>query len=72
MHRDEADVEHASAKELMTQLEQMEPSDDQHDAKVTVLGEYDDHHVKEEEGGSCSRAKTHFSASACADAGRTS
>jgi len=48
---DEADVEHASAKELIAQLEASSPDDDDHyDAKVKVLGEYIDHHVKEEEG----------------------
>jgi hemerythrin superfamily protein len=47
---DEAEVEHASAKELIAQLETMGPQDALYDAKVTVLGEYIDHHVKEEEG----------------------
>jgi hemerythrin superfamily protein len=48
---DEADVEHASAKDLIAQLEAASPADDDHyDAKVKVLGEYIDHHVKEEEG----------------------
>jgi hemerythrin superfamily protein len=46
---DEAEVEHASAKELIAQIEAMSPGDDLYDAKVTVLGEYIDHHVKEEE-----------------------
>lgn len=46
---DEADVEHAGAKELIAQLEEMEPGDDHYDAKVTVLGENIDHHVKEEQ-----------------------
>lgn len=46
---DEAEVEHASAKELIAQLEKMTPGDALYDAKVTVLGEYVEHHVKEEE-----------------------
>ena len=45
---DEADVEHAGAKALIQQLEDMKPEDDHYDAKVKVLGEYIDHHVKEE------------------------
>lgn len=46
---DEATVEHASAKELMAQLESASPADDLYDAKVTVLGEYIRHHIKEEQ-----------------------
>jgi len=47
---DEADVEHAGAKDLIAQLEDASPGDDHYDAKVTVLGEMIDHHVIEEEG----------------------
>ena len=46
---DEADVEHESAKTLIAQLTRMRPGDDHYDAKVTVLGEYIRHHVKEEQ-----------------------
>lgn len=46
---DEATVEHASAKDLIAQIESMSADDDLYDAKVTVLGEYIDHHVKEEQ-----------------------
>jgi len=54
---DEATVEHASAKALISQLSQMDPHDDLYDAKVKVLGEYIDHHVKEEEGEMFPKAK---------------
>jgi hemerythrin superfamily protein len=46
---DEAEVEHASAKQLISELDGMQPGDELYDAKVTVLGEYVEHHVKEEE-----------------------
>lgn len=46
---DEADVEHAGARDLIKQLLDMKPGDDHYDAKVTVLGENIDHHVKEEQ-----------------------
>lgn len=45
---DEATVEHASAKDLIAQIEQARAGDELFDAKVTVLGEYIKHHVKEE------------------------
>ena len=45
---DEAEVEHASAKDLIKQIESMNPGDDLYDAKVKVLGEYIAHHVVEE------------------------
>jgi hemerythrin superfamily protein len=54
---DEALVEHAGAKELVRQLEGMDPEDELYDAKVTVLGEQIDHHVKEEEGEMFPKAK---------------
>ncbi len=47
---DEADVEHASAKDLIAQIQAGSPEDELYDAKVKVLGEYIDHHVQEEEG----------------------
>ena len=46
---DEALVEHQAAEELISQLEQMEPGDEMYDAKFTVLGEYVDHHITEEQ-----------------------
>lgn len=45
----EAEVEHASAKDLIEQLEGTDPSDEMYDAQFTVLGEYVNHHIKEEQ-----------------------
>lgn len=46
---DEATVEHASAKALIAEIQAMSVGEPLFDAKVKVLGEYIDHHVKEEE-----------------------
>ena len=46
----EAVVEHKTAKQLIQDLEGMQPDDPMFAASFTVLGEYIDHHVKEEEG----------------------
>jgi hemerythrin-like domain-containing protein len=45
----EATVEHAGVKELIAQIEGVEPDGEMYDAKVKVLSEYVKHHVKEEQ-----------------------
>ncbi len=47
---DEAAVEHQSAKDLIAQIQAAGEPDEMVDAKVKVLGEYVDHHIKEERG----------------------
>lgn len=46
---EEAQVEHASAKDLIAQIETGAPGEAFFEARVKVLGEYIDHHVGEEE-----------------------
>jgi iron-sulfur cluster repair protein YtfE (RIC family) len=46
---DEAIVEHASAKDLIAQIQEIDPEDELYDAKVKVLSEQVEHHVQEEE-----------------------
>lgn len=46
---DEADVEHAGARELISQLQSMDPNESHFNAKVTVLRKNIEHHIKEEE-----------------------
>lgn len=46
---DEAVVEHAGAKRLISEIETGKPGEDMWEAKVIVLGEMIKHHVKEEE-----------------------
>ena len=46
---DEAIVEHAAAKQLIAEIEEMDPADELYDAKVKVLGEQVRHHIEEEE-----------------------
>jgi hypothetical protein len=46
---DEAEVEHASAKTLIAEIKGSSVGEPLFDARVTVLGEYVDHHVQEEE-----------------------
>lgn len=46
---DEALVEHASCKDLIAQLSVMKPGEEMFDSRFTVLSEFIEHHVKEEE-----------------------
>jgi hemerythrin-like domain-containing protein len=46
---DQAEVEHAIARDLIEQIEAIEPDDALFDARVLVLAEYVEHHVQEEE-----------------------
>ena len=46
---DEAIVEHASAKQLIAEIEEMDAGDELYEAKVKVLGEQVRHHIEEEE-----------------------
>ncbi len=43
-------MEHAGAKVLIAEIEAMQPGMPLYDAKLTVLGEQIQHHVREEEG----------------------
>jgi Hemerythrin HHE cation binding domain len=45
----EAEVEHAGAKNLISEIEQAGPDDEYFDARIKVLAEMIRHHVKEEE-----------------------
>jgi hemerythrin superfamily protein len=53
----EATVEHASVKDLVAQLEGIEPDGEMYDAKVKVLSEFVKHHVKEEQNEMFPKAK---------------
>jgi len=45
----EATVEHATLKDLIAQVKDVEPDGEMFDAKIKVLSEYVKHHVKEEQ-----------------------
>ena len=53
----EATVEHATLKDLIAQIEGIEPDGEMFDAKVKVLSEYVKHHVKEEQNEMFPKAK---------------
>ncbi len=53
----EATVEHAGVKDLIAQLEGVEPDGEMYDARVKVLSEYVKHHVKEEQNEMFAQAK---------------
>lgn len=54
----EATVEHATLKSLIAQVEGLEPDGEMFDAKIKVLCEYVQHHVKEEQGVMFPKAKS--------------
>ena len=54
----EAAVEHATLKDLIAQVEGMEPDGEMYDAKIRVLSEYVKHHVKEEQNKIFTKAKS--------------
>ena len=45
----EATIEHATLKELIAQVKDVEPDGEMFDAKIKVMSEYVKHHVKEEQ-----------------------
>lgn len=45
----EATIEHATLKDLIAQVKDVEPDGEMFDAKIKVLSEYVKHHVKEEQ-----------------------
>ena len=53
----EAQVEHASLKELIAQVKDKEPDGEMFDAKIKVMSEYTKHHVKEEQNEMFPKAK---------------
>lgn len=53
----EAIVEHATLKDLIAEVEGVEPDGETFDAKIKVLSEYVKHHVKEEQNEMFPRAK---------------
>ncbi len=55
---DEAEVEHQTLRNLIAQIQRATEADDMVDAKVKVLGEYVDHHVKEERSEIFARARS--------------
>lgn len=55
---DEAEVEHASAKLLIAQIQRGKMGDPQWEAKVKVLGEYVRHHIREEQREIFARARS--------------
>ncbi len=54
----EAQVEHATLKELIAQVKDKEPDGEMFDAKIKVMSEYTKHHVKEEQNEMFPKART--------------
>ena len=65
----EAAEEHQVAKTLIGELTTLSPANEQYEAKVTVLGEYVQHHMKEEEQELFPKAQKHLSAKRLAELG---
>jgi hemerythrin superfamily protein len=65
----EAAEEHKVAKTLIDEIKSLSPDNEQYEAKVTVLGEYVQHHVKEEEQELFPKARRHLSAKRLAELG---
>ena len=54
----EATVEHATLKDLIAQVEGIEPDGEMFDAKIKVMCKYGEHHVKEEQNEMFPKAKS--------------
>ena len=54
----EANVEHQAVKDLIAQVDGVEPFGEEYDAKVKVMGEFVKHHVKEEQNEMFPKAKS--------------